>query len=70
MKGLKRRTQTFEAEVEAAQMWVDHESHAELLTLMKAFKEYKKINEDILPCYFILLDGWASTNALSDKEMN
>lgn len=70
MKGLKRRTQTFEAEAEAAQMWVDHESHAELLTLMKAFKEYKKINEDILPRYFIPLDGWASTNALSDKEMN
>lgn len=41
MKGLKRRTQTFEAEAEVAQMWVDHESHAELLTLMKAFKEYK-----------------------------
>lgn len=32
----------FEAEAEAAQMWVDHESHAELLTLMKAFKNIKR----------------------------
>ena len=69
MKGLKRHTQMFVAEAEAAQMWVDHESH-KLLTLMKAFKEYKRINEDILPCYFIPLGGWASTNALSDEKMN
>lgn len=55
MKRLKRRTQMVEAEAEAARMRVDHERHAEVLTLMKAFKEYKKTKKDVLPCYFIPL---------------
>lgn len=41
-----------EAEAEAARMRADNERHAEVLSLMKAFKE-NKIKEDILPCYYI-----------------
>lgn len=55
MRRLKRRTQMVEAEAEAARMRVDQERHAEVLSLMKAFKEYKKIKEGVLPCYFIPL---------------
>ena len=44
-----------EAEAATARMRDGHERSAEVLTLMKAFKEYKKINEDVLPCYFIPL---------------
>lgn len=50
MRRLKRRAKVVEAEAEAARMRVNH---AEVLSLMKAFKEYTKIKEDVLPCYFI-----------------
>ncbi|PGH05348.1 hypothetical protein AJ79_06817 [Helicocarpus griseus UAMH5409] len=52
IKRLRRRTQIVEAEAEAARMRVDNEKHAELLSLMKAFKA-NNIHDNVLPCYHI-----------------
>ncbi|WEW58349.1 hypothetical protein PRK78_003817 [Emydomyces testavorans] len=50
ISSLKQHTQTVETEADAARTRAEKERHAEVLSLMKTFKDHK-VKEDVLPCY-------------------